>query len=161
MTIKNTTHPAAGQTAARRWARITGKGEDRATKTGAAGLVGGGKHSNLLLRWLDMAGHCGGQLGRIPQNLPSHIWPQPFTTHASHPLDQRAFVCRRFALAVTPKTDCLRRNPKLFRQLCDAPGDGDGFLNWFHAVYSTHVDHTNLHLCLIYFQHLFSLAKWL
>gem|GEM_PF-3612735 len=103
----------------------------------------------------------GGQLGRIPQHLPGHIRPQPFTAHAGHALNQWAFVCWCFAPAVTPKTNCLRRNPKLFRQLCDAAGDGNGFLNWFHAVYSTHVERTNLHLCLIYFQHLFSLAKWL
>jgi hypothetical protein len=55
------THPAAAQTAARRWARIIGKGEYRATETGAAGWVGGGKHSSPLgvgLGW-------GGQLGPV------------------------------------------------------------------------------------------------
>lgn len=162
MDKKSTTHPAAAQTAARRWARIIGKGEYRATETGAAGLVSGDKiNSTPLLRGLNVSGHRGDQLGRIPQHLPSHIRAQPFAAHAGHALNQWAFVCRCFALAVTPKTNCLRRNPKLFRQLCDAPGDGDGFLNWFHAVYSTHVERTNLHLCLIYFQHLFSLAKWL
>jgi len=157
MDKKSTTHPTAGQTAARRWPRIIGKGEYRATETGAAGWVGGGKHSSPLGGGLG----SGSQLGRISQHLPSHIWPQPFAAHASHALNQWTFVCWRFALAVAPKADGLRRNPKLFRQLCDAPGDGDGFLNWFHAVYSTHVERTNLHLCLIYFQHLFSLTKWL
>ena len=47
------------------------------------------------------------------------------------------------------------------RQRAVILGDGDGFGNWFHAVYSTHVERGNLHMCLIYFQHLFSLAKWL
>lgn len=80
MDIKSTTHPAAAQTAARRWARIIGKGEYQATETGATGWAGGEKiNSTPLLRGLNVSGHRGGQLRRIkcrPHAGPINVWSQ-------------------------------------------------------------------------------------
>jgi len=82
MNKKSTTHPAAAQTAARRWARIIGKGEYQATKTGATGWVGGEKiNSTPLLRGLNVSGHRSDQLGRVAQHKPGHVGSEVFAAH--------------------------------------------------------------------------------
>lgn len=162
MTIKSATRITDRQTAARRAARIIGAGEDGATQTGRAGMPGGVHKSGSGGR-LGFGGQRSGRprlIRRSPDVSPIHIRAKPFATDACGTFNERAFICGNFALAVAPKADRLGGNPKPFRQLCDAAGGVDGFVNWFHAIYSTHVERANLQLCLIYFQHLFNLAKW-
>jgi len=116
-------------------------------------LAQGGGHHLCPLRcgfssYLPLLGGGLGQFWLISYHRPSHIRAQPLAAHPGHALNQRALVGGRLTLTVAPKTNRLRCYLQAFRQLCNAPGDRDGFLNCVHAANSTHVELTNLQLCL-------------